>query len=101
MIQALGPSDRLAIVTYADDARVVMHMTSMDEAGKRRAMEKTGELFANGSRNVWDGLHSALELLRADQAPGRLQHCLLLAGSEPSVAPPRGVMPMLQRLKER
>merc|ERR1719161_2537164 len=51
--------------------------------------------------NLWDGLKNGMELLKAAQAPGRLQHIMLFTDGLPNINPPRGILPMVKRQKDK
>jgi len=51
--------------------------------------------------NIWAGLEMGVGLLSDSAGKGRLQHLLLLTDGVPTVNPPRGIMPMLERLKKK
>jgi len=73
IICALLPQDRLAIVVYSSEARTVLDLASMDEAGKARATAELEKLGLEGSTNIWEGLNMGLELLRNNaQSSNRL-----------------------------
>merc|ERR1719284_880027 len=51
--------------------------------------------------NLWDGLKTSFEILKTGQQPGRLQHVMLFTDGLPNINPPRGIIPMLKRLKDK
>ena len=103
VISVLEPTDRLSVVAYSSEARVVFDLISMDETGKARAKRDLTNLYTGGQTNLWDGLHSGLEVLRRGTEDGsnRLSAVLLLTDGQPNVIPPRGHLPMLERYKDQ
>lgn len=60
LVEQLRPEDRVAIVTYADFARVVLRPTSGDS--KAAILGALDEIAAGGSTNGGDGLATAYDL---------------------------------------
>jgi len=101
IIRNLQGTDRLAVVAYSSDARTIFGLTAMDEGGRRTTETKLEELIPEGMTNLWDGLKQGMELLKTGQAPGRLQHVMLFTDGLPNINPPRGILPMLKRQKDK
>jgi Mg-chelatase subunit ChlD len=103
VISVLEPADRLSLVAYSSEARVVFDLISMDDAGKARAKRELANLYTGGQTNLWDGLHSGLEVLRrgCEDGSNRLSAVLLLTDGQPNICPPRGHLPMLKRYKDQ
>jgi len=99
IIATLQPCDRLGLVSYSTQAKKIFGLTQMDAAGKAKAQRDLNTLDANGQTNLWDGLHTGLEIIREGNAPNRLSAVFLLTDGQPNIAPPRGHVPMLQRYK--
>ncbi|CAK9066553.1 unnamed protein product [Durusdinium trenchii] len=55
VLQSLSPDDRLAIVTYSDQAQVVLPLTCMDAQGQGEAEAAVQKLRADGQTNLWQG----------------------------------------------
>jgi len=101
IIKNLEDCDRLAILSFANKAVLVLELTPMNEAGRRDAEIRLGHLQTDGMTNLWQGLKEGIELLTNAAAPGRLQHVMLLTDGIPNFNPPRGIIPMLKRMKEK
>ena len=103
IISVLEPTDRLSLVVYSSEARVVFDLIPMDDAGKARAKRELGGLHTGGQTNLWDGLHTGLEVLRrgCEDGSNRLSSVLLLTAGQPNICPPRGHLPMLRRYKDQ
>merc|ERR1719345_370021 len=101
IIRNLQGTDRLAVVAYSSDARTIFGLTAMDEGGRRTTETKLEELIPEGMTNLWDGLKQGMELLKAGQTPGRLQHVMLFTDGLPNINPPRGILPMVKRQKDK
>ena len=96
VIQTLTAGDRVGIVTYSDQAGTALPLTRMDTDGKVRAEEALGRLRADGQTNLWDGLHTALEMLRRGEHSGAMSSALLLTDGVPNVEPAGGHLAALE-----
>lgn len=102
IVHNLESNDRLAVVAFAENAKVVFNLTAMVEEGKRIAEAQLEALHTDGGlTNLWRGLEIGIEILDCAQEPGRLQHLMLLTDGVPTWSPPRGTTEMLRRLKEK
>lgn len=99
IIRTLEDKDRLAIVSYSNEATRVCPVTEMNEDGRRTVERQLTELTPNGQTNLWAGLKESVTMLKEKSAPGRLQHIMLFTDGLPNINPPRGIKAMLQRLK--
>jgi len=99
IIRNLGDHDRLAIVSYANAAEMVLPLTNSRD--KNALEDRLTQLRPEGMTNLWDGLKKALEEMQAKREPGRLQHIMLFTDGLPNINPPRGIVPMLKRLKDK
>ncbi|CAE7672001.1 ITIH5 [Symbiodinium pilosum] len=101
VIQLLNGKDRLAIVAYSNTASVILELTPMTPEGQQRAELRLHQLIPDGMTNLWAGLETGIQLLAAASDGLRLQHLLLLTDGIPNINPPRGIVPMLKRLKDK
>jgi len=99
IIHVLDGRDRFAVVCYSDTASTILELTPMTQEGKSRAELRLTQLQPDGMTNLWAGLDLAGQILSSE--PGRLQHMLLLTDGVPNIHPPRGLVPMLERLKKK
>lgn len=100
-IHTLAEGDRLALVSYSTDATKILALTDMTSNGRTAAENCLNQLVPAGMTNLWDGLKTAFEVLQTGQRPGRFQHVVLFTDGLPNINPPRGIVPMLKRLKEK
>lgn len=101
IIRSLDEGDSLALVAYSDEARIVFNLTVMDPAGREQTEALLNDLTPAGLTNLWDGLKTGYELLKGKGQEGRLQHIMLFTDGVPNISPPRGILPMLARLKQK
>lgn len=64
IIQVLGPDDRLSIVGFSREARVVCELTPMNKKGKAQTTKGADSLKPTTNTNLWAGLKSGLDVLR-------------------------------------
>eukprot|EP00929_Paragymnodinium_shiwhaense_P114082 TRINITY_DN82404_c0_g1_i1.p1 TRINITY_DN82404_c0_g1~~TRINITY_DN82404_c0_g1_i1.p1 ORF type:complete len:616 (-),score=115.62 TRINITY_DN82404_c0_g1_i1:279-2126(-) len=93
--------DRIAIVSYATVAKIIAELTPMTATGRRTVQRRLQLMQLDGMTNLWGGLDKGIELLSGAYEPGRLQHVMLLTDGVPNVNPPRGILKMLERLRDK
>jgi len=62
LVEQLRPADKIGIVVYGTNARVVLPHTSV--ANKEHILEEIDSLWTEGATNVEDGIHKGYELAR-------------------------------------
>ena len=80
----------LGIVSFSNEAHVVMPVMPMTDMGISHAKASIASLEANGGTNIWDGLRLALEQASFQNPAANIQ-ILLLTDGEPSP----GLLPIL------
>ena len=102
IIKMLGPKDRLSLVTYSTNAKVVMTLRKMDYFGKNKAKTTVKKMVPDESTNIWAGLMKGLTDLQRKRVKGqqRYQCMLLLTDGQPNISPPRGEVAMLQKFQD-
>jgi Ca-activated chloride channel family protein len=76
MLDALGPDDRVSIVSFDDDAELVIESVAGDDDELTLAI---GSLQANGATNIYDGLRVAYETVEAHADPALQNRVILLS----------------------
>jgi len=102
IVQSLSHQDRLAVVAFSDSARVVIPLTYMTPDNQEMARRKIDDLAPLYSTNLYDGLHTAMEMIRTDVGssnvlPSTNANVMLLTDGMPNVSPPRGELETLRR----
>lgn len=105
IIATLNENDRLSVVTFSNNATVVFGLMVMNSTGKSNANSLLDQLEADGMTNLWDGLHTGLQILKhrteEDGVYVRANAAvLLLTDGTPNIEPPRGNLKMLTKYKE-
>jgi len=100
IIDNLQVCDRLSIVAFSSQARIVFELIKMNDEGHKKATVALEALAHGGQTNLWDGLANGLEVLRKGSAAGRISSIFLLTDGMPNVIPPRGHVAMIQKYKD-
>jgi hypothetical protein len=102
IIRTLGEDDVFSLVSYHSTATVVLEGQAMTEDGQKQAEKELDALRPMGSTNIWDGLHSGLELIKRtfEKSPSKAGCIMLLTDGMPNMRPPRGEQTMLQKYKD-
>lgn len=79
LLEQLGPEDRFALVTYADDAGISVPLSSVDELSREAWMEAIAGIQPDGSTNMASGLDLGLNLIDGARAAGRVPHAVLIS----------------------
>jgi len=100
IINTLDEKDRLSLVSYSSFATLVFPLLPMSESGRMRATNMLKTLRADGMTNIWDGLKTGLDVLRAgaDVRGGLAGNAsvLLLTDGVPNKEPPKPYLQMLE-----
>eukprot|EP00980_Cylindrotheca_fusiformis_P028886 scaffold22668_cov161-Cylindrotheca_fusiformis.AAC.3 len=94
VIKTLGPNDQIALITYSEDAEIILPFIKMSPVNKEMALQTLLSIQPQGRPNLWSGLLSAIRLASEVTAD-----IFLLCGSEPEIHPPRGELETFARCK--
>ena len=103
VIASMRPADRLSIVVFSTNARLLMDWLPMTPANQEFATNAVSGLTTEGATNLWDGLRQSLQQFRSQPRTGCMSSVLLLTDGVPSshLCPPRGIVQTLERELER
>ncbi len=96
VIEVLNEQDSICLITFSDDAKVVLDITKTNEFGKSRAIQVLENIKTEGMTNIWDGLRVALLNVEKVVDPDVNISVVLLTDGEPNQNPPRGIVPTLK-----
>ena len=96
VIEVLNDNDSICLITFSNDAKVVLDITKMTENGKEKALLVLDKITADGMTNIWDGLRISLLNIEKITDPNVNISVLVLTDGEPNINPPRGIIPTLQ-----
>lgn len=99
LTDALGPQDRIALVTYGSQARIELPHTADHEAIR----EAIARLVPSGSTNAEDGLVQAYRLAESAQRPGAIRRVILCSDGVANVGrtDPNGILDRVRVAAER
>lgn len=96
VIEVLNDADSICLITFSDNAKVVLDITKTNEFGKSKAIQVLENIRTEGMTNIWDGLRVALLNVEKVTDPNVNISVVLLTDGEPNQNPPRGIVPTLK-----
>ncbi|XP_038723147.1 E3 ubiquitin-protein ligase WAV3-like isoform X2 [Tripterygium wilfordii] len=63
IIQNLGPSDRLSLVTFSSTAKRILPLRRMSDSGREDAINAVNRLYCCGGTNIVEGLKKGIRVL--------------------------------------
>ncbi|KAG8753136.1 negative regulator of the PHO system [Serendipita sp. 396] len=101
IISSMEDDDRLALVSFSSQAKVVAELTKTNNSGRNSLLAAVEKFRPDAATNLWDGLKTGMNLLNSNDAtPDRVQSIFILTDGMPNVEPPRGHGPMLKQYLE-
>lgn len=100
VIEVLNENDSICLITFSNNAKVVLDITKMSESGKEQALLVLDKITADGMTNIWDGLRVSLLNIEKITDPNVNISVLILTDGEPNINPPRGIISTLQSTLE-
>ena len=84
LIGRLAPGDRIAVVTFASTAEVLVPSTEVALASRAAALGAIARIEARGTTDLATGLARGLEQARAGRRPGTIDRVVLLGDGVPN-----------------
>ncbi|KIX92846.1 uncharacterized protein Z520_11510 [Fonsecaea multimorphosa CBS 102226] len=101
ILETLGEDDRLGIVTFSDDARVVQPLTFMKPAEKKATWRSIETLRQDACTNLWAGIRTGLNLFSEAPLVGNVQGLYVLTDGMPNhLCPKQGYVAKLRPMLE-
>lgn len=104
VIGTLNEKDRLSLVTFATNAKLVSPLLQMTEENKSLVLEKLASVGPEGSTNLWGGLQLGLDQLVSRKVHEKCRNsaCLLLTDGQPTpqLSPKEGHLAALKNYRE-
>lgn len=105
ILENLNDNDRLGIITFSDDAKVIQDLTRMTESEKKETRKRVEDLHDRGSTNMWSGIRAGLKLFEDAESSNNVQGLYILTDGMPNhMCPKQGYVnklkPMLATLAE-
>ncbi|RZC51268.1 hypothetical protein C5167_019690 [Papaver somniferum] len=63
LIDNLGPSDRLSVISFSSNAHCVFPLIPMTDSGKQHALQVVNSLVAGGESNILEGLEKGAKVI--------------------------------------
>ena len=97
ILHSLNGDDNVSIVTYSSRAFVVCSNLACTPENRVIMEAELDALKPITNTNMWDGIHTSLDILRQTSPPPRVKGIFLLTDGIPNVDPPRGHVYMLEK----
>jgi hypothetical protein len=78
MLRPLGPKDRFGLITFGNEAKVMIPASFMTKENKESALKKIKSIHTNGCTNLSGGLTMAWQELLLVQSPNAVRSIFLL-----------------------
>ncbi|RYO86104.1 hypothetical protein DL766_000553 [Monosporascus sp. MC13-8B] len=99
VLETLDEGDRMGIVTFSTDVRVVQPLLPMDNGGKELARSNIESMKHDRSTNLWGGITAGLKLFENNTDTGRVPAVMVLTDGKPNyMCPRRGYVPKLREM---
>ncbi|PTB69169.1 hypothetical protein BBK36DRAFT_1113300 [Trichoderma citrinoviride] len=100
IIETMDERDRLGIVTFETESKLVQWLEPMTDSNKEQARERVKALQPLGSTNLWHGMLDAIKLFTREQGRShRVPAMMVLTDGEPNhMCPPQGYIPKLRAM---
>lgn len=99
ILSTLNEGDRLAIITFSNNATEVQKLTVMNDANKKIAEKNIEKMCVQGATNLWAGLRKGIECLSTQDNTSRVPAVMLLTDGVPNhMCPPAGYVPALREM---
>ena len=97
ILAPLNEHDRLALVTFSADAKVVYDLGFMNTKGKKDISAKIEGLVHEGSTNLWAGIKTGLSVFENASTVNNVQGLFVLTDGMPNhMCPPQGYVTKLK-----
>ncbi|ETS02310.1 U-box domain-containing protein [Trichoderma reesei RUT C-30] len=100
IIETMDERDRLGIVTFETESKVVQCLEPMTDTNKEQARARIKALRPLGSTNLWHGMLDAIKLFTKELSRShRVPAMMVLTDGEPNhMCPPQGYIPKLRAM---
>jgi len=104
ILENLNESDRLAVVTFSNNATVIQGLVPMTQLEKSKTWQRIEDLTVEGSTNLWSGIREGLNVFENHDRLGSVQQMFVLTDGVPNhMCPSQGYVrklhPMMQKMR--
>ena len=85
IVETLDDNDRLGIVTFSDEVKIIQRLKPMTKSNKTAAWNNIKNINADGLTNLWQGILQGRSLFDDEQRPGSVPALMLLTDGAPNV----------------
>ncbi|KAI1373110.1 hint-domain-containing protein [Hypoxylon crocopeplum] len=97
ILSTMDERDRLGIVTFSTEARVVQKLLPMTARNKKLAESKINSMTEDSMTNLWHGIQKGISLFEGDDDPGRVPAVMILTDGRPNhMCPAQGYIPKIR-----
>lgn len=90
IIENLGENDYISIISYSNNAKIVVDTMKMTKENKKIATDKLNMLHPDYQTNFWDGLSKSLKCIEKAQHLVKNSSVFILTDGQPNIIPPKG-----------
>ncbi|KMZ63225.1 Inter-alpha-trypsin inhibitor heavy chain H3 [Zostera marina] len=101
VIQNLGPSDRLCVISFSSSARCLFHLRRMTPSGQQAAIQAVNTLVSNGATNIGDGLQKAASIISERREKNPICSIILLSDGHDSYVVTSSDFPSKSRMDRK
>lgn len=99
IIESMDERDRLGIVTFETESRVVQALEPMTNGNKEQARKRIRALKPMGSTNLWHGMLDGIKLFENEEDSPRVPAIMVLTDGEPNhMCPAQGYIPKMRSM---
>ncbi|KAI1612150.1 U-box domain-containing protein [Exophiala viscosa] len=99
ILESLTDNDRLGIVTFSSDAKIVQELTSMTKLAKLATWKRIQSLRPESYTNLWAGVRAGLKLFEVAKQVYNVQGMFVLTDGMPNhMCPPQGYVFKLREM---
>lgn len=84
IIETMGEKDRLGIVVYSSNSKVLYKLNYMNKSNKEEAKKLVNNLMYGGTTNMWSGLLNSLDMLSSSECTDTNSTILFLTDGLPN-----------------
>ena len=99
IIKSGNEKQRIGIVQFSNEGRVIRPLTVLNESGKQSLISSIELLVSSGQTNLYDGIIKSWDLFELSTC--NKKSIILFTDGEPNMEPPRGYVNQLQNIKEK
>ena len=84
IIQTLDEGDRLGVVDFGSDSKVVQGLTVMTEQNKEKTRERIRNVHPRDATNLWHGIRDGIKVFREGGPSTRVPSIMVLTDGRPN-----------------